>query len=335
MAAADRLVYPASPAWQGPEKVLLNAAVSVFAGGFAALGIAAIVGGAVSGNGAPVIFGILWTAALGYITRTYLHLASRLEFSAGRLSWRCSLPWTPAMRPGQIRAIRWPASSRSRYVGIELADGRKLSVLPRPGLMEFINGVRAADPAIVIDLDSAGRASDWMRAERAGNIGQRVAAVSGHRSLRVAFSIVVAVLVLGVVAELGMTFTGPQENFQTLRGDLAKVHLPSGYRLTRTRHAGSDCAHAECSLTQTWSWTPGSPRTSSTACSDVYHAMASAFTVVDSNTPMPASAACDYYAILGDLLHPGQGKRTIEAIVGTGQAPAGHGYVVRLTASYG
>jgi hypothetical protein len=335
VAIAARLLYPKSPAWRGPEKVLLNAVVSVFAGSFAALGIAAIVGGVVTGSGGPVIFGILWTAVLGYITWTCLHLASQLEFSAGCLSWRCSLPWNPAMRPGQIRAIRWPASSRSRYVGIELADGRKLSVLPRPGLMEFINGVRAAEPATVIDLDPVGRASDWISAERPGYIGQRVAAVSGHRSLRVAFSILVALGLLGVMAELGLTLIGAQEDFHTLRNDLANVHLPAGYRLITTRQAGSDCAHAECSLTQTWSWTPGSPRTSSAACRDVYHAMASAFSGADSNAPMPASAACDYYAILGDLLHPGQGKRTIEAIVRTGQPPAGRGFVVRLTASYG
>jgi hypothetical protein len=314
--------------------VLFNAVVSVFAASFGVLGIAAVVGGVVSGSGAPVIFGVLWTVAFGYITWTYLHLASRLEFSAGCLWWRCSLPWTPSMRPGQIRAIRWPASSRSRYVGIELADGRKLSVLPRPGLMDFINGVRAAEPTIVVDLDPASRASGWMTAERAGYISQRVTAVSGHRSVRIAFSIAVSLLLLGVVAELSLTGIGPQENFQTLTSDLAKIHLPSGYRLVATHQAGSDCAHKECSLTQTWSWTAGTQRASPAACSDVYRSMASAFSGVDSNAPMPASAACDYYSILGDLLHPGQGQRTIEAIVRTGLPPAGHGLIVRLTASY-
>ena len=87
----------------------------------------------VSGSAAPVIFGILWSVGYGFITWTYLHLASRLEFSDGCLSWRCSLPWSPRMRPGRVRAIRWPASPRSRYAGIELDDGRKLSVLPVPG----------------------------------------------------------------------------------------------------------------------------------------------------------------------------------------------------------
>jgi hypothetical protein len=49
----------------------------------------------------------------------------------------------PRHAAGPDPAIRWPASSRSRYVRIELADGRKLSALPRPRLMDFINGVRA------------------------------------------------------------------------------------------------------------------------------------------------------------------------------------------------
>ena len=107
MAAADRLVYPASPAWQGPEIVLLNAVVSVFAVSFGLLGIVAIVGGVVSGNAAPVIFGILWSVIYGYVARTCLRLASRLEFSDGCLAWRCTLPWAPRMRPGRVRAIRW------------------------------------------------------------------------------------------------------------------------------------------------------------------------------------------------------------------------------------
>lgn len=80
---------------------------------------------------------------------------------------------------------------------------------------------------------------------------------------------------------------------------------------------------------------PGSRRTSSAACADVYHAMISAFSGVDSNSPTPAGAACDYYAILGDLLHPGQGKRTIEAIVQTGQAYLNDRFLIELTASYG
>jgi hypothetical protein len=43
MAAADRLIYPASPAWRGPETVLLNAVVSGYVVSFGVLGIVAIV----------------------------------------------------------------------------------------------------------------------------------------------------------------------------------------------------------------------------------------------------------------------------------------------------
>jgi hypothetical protein len=138
-----------------------------------------------------------------------------------------------------------------------------------------------------------------------------------------------------VVAEIGLTLTGPQENFQTLRSDLAKVHLPSGYRLLTTHQAGTDCAGGRCSLTQTWAWAPSSVHTISAACTDAGNALTSAFQGVDSNSPMPASAACDYYAILGDLLHPGQGKRTVEAIVRTGQAGINVDFLIELTASYG
>lgn len=164
---------------------------------------------------------------------------------------------------------------------------------------------------------------------------QRVRAAGNHRSFRISVSIMVSLVLLGVVAEIGLTLIGPQENLPTLRSDLAKVHFPSGYRLVTTHQAGTDCAREPCSVTQAWAWTPSSGRTRSAACTDVYHAMVSAFPGVDSNSPVPANAACDYYAVLGDLLHPGQGKRTIEAIVRTGQARMNDGFLIELTASYG
>jgi hypothetical protein len=315
--------------------VLLNAVVAVFVLSFGVVGVVAIVGGIVFGSTAPVIFGILWSVAYGFITRTHLHLASRLEFSDGCLSWRRSLPWSPTMRPGRVRAIRWPASPRSRYAGIELDDGRKLSVLPGPGLMEFIDGVRDAEPTIVVEVHPSGRRSNWMSAEPAGYIQQRLQAAGARRSFRIPFSIIVSLVLLGVVAELGLTLIGPQENFQTLRSDLADVSFPSGYRLVTTHQAGTDCAHEHCSLTQTWAWMPSSRRTSSAACTDAYHAMTSAFSGVDANSPIPANTACDYYAILGDLLHPAKGKRTIEAIVRTGQPQVNDGVLIELAASYG
>jgi hypothetical protein len=334
--AADRLIYPARLARQGPETWLLIAAGCVFHASFGVLAIVLIVAGAVSGSTAPVVFGVLVAVVYGAVTWNALHLASRLEFCNGRLSWRSSLPWSPRMRPGRVRAIRWPAgSARSPYVQIELDDGRKLSVLPRRGLMEFINSVQDAEPAIIVDVRPGGRKSKWMSVEPAGYIQQRLWAVASHRGFRIFFSVAVAFLVLGATAEIGLTFIGPQENFQTLRSDLAKVHLPSGYRLATEHQAGTGCAHQQCSLTQIWTWAPSTGRTTSAACSDAYHAMTSAFSEVDANSPVPANAACDYFTILGSLLHPGQGKRTVEAVVQTGQDQTNDGFLIKLTASYG
>lgn len=335
MSASGRLTYPARPAGRGPEKMLLHAAASVFHAAFGVFGIAAIVGGAVSGNAAPVIFGVLWTVAYGAITWNSLHLASYLEFSGGRLWWRSSLPWSPRMRPGRVRAFRWPASARSRYVRIELGDGRKLSVLPRPGLMEFIRRVHRAEPAVVVDVRPGGRMSTLVSAEPSGYLQQVLRSAAAHRSVQVGTTIVVSFLMLGFVAQFGLLGIGAQENFQTLRSDLANVHLPSGYRLAAEHQVGTGCAHEQCSLTQTWVWAPGSRRTRPTACSDAYHAMTSAFSGVDSNSPLPDGASCDYYAVLASLLHPGQGKRDAEAIVQAGPPRTNDGFVIKLTDSYG
>jgi hypothetical protein len=334
MAAADHLSYPARPAWRGPEMVLLNVAVSVFHAGFGVLAIVLIVGGAVYGSAASVVFGVIVAVVYGSITWNALHVASRLEFSSGRLSWWSSLPWSPRMRPGRVRAIRWPTSPRGQYVRIELDDGRKLSVLPGRGLMEFINKVHDVEPTIVVDVRPDGRKSRWMSAEPAGYIQRRLRAVVDHRSFRIAFSVVVSLLLLGVVAEFGLDLIGAQENFQTLRSDLAKVHLPSGYHLVNSHQAGTDCAHKQCSETQTWTWVPNSGRAKAAICSDVRHAMTSAFSDVESNSPVPANASCDYFTVLSSLLHPGQGKRTVEAIVQTDQAQP-NGAFLELIASYG
>ncbi len=333
MAASEHLTYPAGPAWRGPETVLLKAAASVFAASFGVLPIVLIVGGAVSRSVPGVVVGSFFAVVYGSIIWHGLHQASRLEFSNGLLSWQSSLPWSPRMRPGRVRAIRWPASPRSQYVRIELDDGRKLSVLPRRGLMEFINSVHDAEPAIVVDVRPGGRKSKWMNAEL-GYLQQRARAVAGHRSFRIPFSIAVSFLLLGFVAEFALLGIGAQENAQTLRSDLATVHLPSGYRLATEHQAGTDC-RKQCSLTQTWRWgVPSSGRIKSAACHDVHHAMASAFSGVDADSPIPANAACDYYTILESLLHPGQGKRTVQAIVKTGQAPH-DGFLIELIASYG
>jgi hypothetical protein len=95
------------------------------------------------------------------------------------------------MRPGRVTAIRWPASGRSRYVRIEFDDGRKLSVLPRRGLMEFISGVHEAEPAIVVDVRLRGRARKWMNTEPPGYIRQRMRAAGNNRGVRIILSVVV------------------------------------------------------------------------------------------------------------------------------------------------
>lgn len=106
------------------------------------------------------------------------------------------------------------------------------------------------------------------------------------------------VFVFLLVTEIIPAERGAQENFQTLRSDLTKVHLPSGYRLKGERKAGTDCHHDGCSLTQTWTWVPALQPTQSSACFNLFKAMNSAFSDVESNSPLPANAACDYYSII-------------------------------------
>lgn len=139
-----------------------------------------------------------------------------------------------------------------------------------------------------------------------------------------------AVFVVGFIVYVSI---GPQIDFQTLRSDLAMVHLPPGYRLLAQHRAGTDC-HNQCSITQTWAWALGSRRTKSAACADVFHALISAYSNADSNSPIPARASCDYTAI-PDTHHPGQGKPLVEAIVQTGQAHTNSGFLIELTAFYG
>jgi hypothetical protein len=330
----ERLVYPAGRPWRGPASVLFNTAVSLFTAAFAVPGIASVVVGIASASAVPVFFGVFWSLGYGLIIWRYLRLASWLELSGGSLSWRCSLPWSPRMRPGRISAVRWPDSSRGRHVRIELDDGRKVLVQPGPGLMEFITALQQAQPAVAVEFGPGDRRR-WERAERAGRIEQDVRAILTHRGVAIPFSIVVSAVLLGVGAEVVLGVVGAQENFQTLRSDLAKVHLPSRYHLVGTRRAGADCKAAQCSLIQTWAWAPSNGHGSSAACADVRQALATAFAAADSNSPIPANAACDYYALLGSLLHPGQGKRTVQAIVLTCQAPNTERCIITLTASYG
>jgi hypothetical protein len=116
----------------------------------------------------------------------------------------------------------------------------------------------------------------------AGSLAQAIA--GHHRGFLIYISVAGSLLLLFLVTEIIPLTIGAQENFQTLHSDLAKVHLPSVYHLTAEHKAGTDCAHNGCSLTQTWAWAPSSGRTRS-AGHDAYHAMTSAFSGVESNTP--------------------------------------------------
>jgi hypothetical protein len=138
------------------------------------------------------------------------------------------------------------------------------------------------------------------------------------------------VVVLQIIPEV----VGEQQNFQTLRNDLAKVHLRPGYRLTAEHKAGTDCANDDCSLAQTWTWMPAHRPNRSSACSDVFNAMNSAFSDVGSNSPMPANAACDYVTTVDSLFHSEQGKRLIEAIVQIGSDRTGEDLKVTISAAY-
>jgi hypothetical protein len=128
-------------------------------------------------------------------------------------------------------------------------------------------------------------------------------------------------------------FISPGDNFQALRSDLANVHLPPGYRLIAQHRAGTDC-HNQCSISQTWVWARTSRRTTSAACADVLHALTSAYSDTQPNSPIPAHASCDYYAdVLGDPFS-GVGKPVVEAIVQPSQTPAQSSFLIELRAYY-
>jgi hypothetical protein len=172
-----------------------------------------------------------------------------------------------------------------------------------------------------------------MSAEPAGRTQSLLRAAADNRGFRVPFAVTASLLLLIVVAELGLTVIGPQVNFQTLQGDLAKVHLAPGYRLATEDRTGTDC-HTGCTLRQIWTWGPTSGRTKSAACTDVSDAMTSAFSDMMTNSEASIDASCDYFAAVSSLLHPGQGKRTVEAVVQAGQDQTSDAFLIVLTASY-
>jgi hypothetical protein len=140
--------------------------------------------------------------------------------------------------------------------------------------------------------------------------------------------------VLAFVAFVVVMAVNTRYSFQTLRADLDRVRLPSGYRLvtvTRSRNCSG------CWLIETWAWSGNGGRTVSAACADVYHAMTAAYPPrnygsVDGNPrqDMPAGTACDYFTV---KVGPGFTKVGIEVFVRPDKAPSAGGVVIQLIAS--
>jgi hypothetical protein len=145
------------------------------------------------------------------------------------------------------------------------------------------------------------------------------------------YRIVAALWAVIFFSFLAYVVISPGVNFQTLRGDLAKVHFPSGYRLIAQHREGTDC-HDQCSITQTWAWTRSSWRSTSAACADVLHALTSAYPGTESNSPVPAHVSCDYYALPAG--NPGQGKPEIDGIVQTSRTHTHNSFLIELTGAY-
>lgn len=123
-------------------------------------------------------------------------------------------------------------------------------------------------------------------------------------------------------------------SYQTLRADLDRVRLPSGYRLVIANRS-RNCPG--CWLTETWTWPGNGGKTVSAACSDVYHAMTAAYPPrnygsVDGNPPrdMPAGTLCDYDTVKSG---PGFTKIGIEAFVRPDKRRSHSGVVIQLIAS--
>jgi hypothetical protein len=155
-------------------------------------------------------------------------------------------------------------------------------------------------------------------------------ASAGRLAVPRLFGGVVVLMFVVFSAQYVIARIGPQENFQTLRADLARVRLQPGYRLSATRTEGADCPD-RCALFQTWIWVSSGARSATAACADAHAALAAAFPRVDPDSPMRAGAACDYYSTLNSFFHPEKGTRSVEAVVDSA-APRP---VVRLIAIYG
>jgi hypothetical protein len=232
-------------------------------------------------------------------------------------------------RRGDCYELRYDELTGVRPIGKMVRQGIQFraDVLPRP--LIFIT----VDFRAILDLlEQHGapvtRDGMWLTA---GTLGEFAVT---HRAfviffISVAASLSLILLVVGVIPGI----IAGQVNFQTLRTDLAKMHLPPGYRLTSERKGGTNCRTGGCWVTQTWIWAPGRGRTQSGACADVNRAMTYVFPDVEPDSPRPPNAACAYFTVLASFFHAGQGKPEVDGIVQTDNSAAS-GFLVRLVAFY-
>jgi len=235
-------------------------------------------------------------------------------------------------RRGDCYELRYDELTGVRPIGKMVRRGIELqaSVLPRP--LIFIT----VDFRAILDLLERHRThvTQDRISLTAGTLGEFPETHDIHPAFVIFFIIVAAsLLVIFMVVVIIPGTIGAKENFQTLRTDLAKMHLPPGYRLTSERKGGTNCRTGGCWVTQTWIWAPGRGRTQSGACADVNRAMTDVFSDVEPNSPMPPNAACVYFTVLASFFHADQGKPNVEGIVQTDNSAAS-GFLVRLVAFY-
>jgi hypothetical protein len=133
----------------------------------------------------------------------------------------------------------------------------------------------------------------------------RVLGVSRNRGI-----VIIIGLVLGSVALVGILIDRGRQTYATLEHDLAKITLPSNYRLVDTVHEGTDCSH-DCVLLQTWMRTSdgGARLTCLDASLSIHRAYSGA-----ASESLPGKA-CEYYVTLDSFFHPDLGKRAVTASV--------------------
>lgn len=307
-------MYPAVPRGRRVDAVILTAAAVVLFATFAMVVVVAFILGIVSRTIPAVIFGVFGAAVLSVVAREALFRRStRLEFTDGLLTWYNVLP-RHRPRSGHVRSIRYPA--KARYVSFETVDGGEARVEPHRELKQFIDSIQAASPTVTVDLASRRFLRRWVSGKPPSAVETRIRRLAEYRGVRFLFAIAVGCVILGVAAELGLTVIGAQQNAKTLRSDLAHIQLErAGYRMTAQHQIGTCAFGHDCEINQTWAWSGPNPPTAPAMCRDADQAMKSAFGQVDPNTPFPKGAACDYNTTRSSILHPGQGKRSIDLIV--------------------